>query len=352
MLTQKHLLQQYFSHLNEIELQQLLTVSKQWRREILDHIRVRPLQEKWIQDQIRECCKEGRIITLRHILSTIDKQKLPYILEFTFFQACEGGHLPIVETVMKCGIRLHVQGIEYACRGGHMHIVNFFLSNIRPLSIHFNMGLLGACCTGKVECVKEMIKGARNVAQCIDIACRIGNREIVEILEKHISSNFDWFSCLYSAMYTNNPDFVRFILSKAQHHHLTPNDWNLLFIGAYYSNNDELIRMCLDEGAFDWNAALVGACEGGHLQVVQQILQHHHPLNLNVNNAFTAAAAFSQIEVCRYLKQNYTISDQIMNNAIITAFKDNDCDFLEAFQEYITTDIIYMAPETLCVEFT
>ena len=90
------------------------------------------------------------------------------------YDACEAGHLDIVNLMIDKGADDWNWGLQGACLGGHLDIVNLMIDKGAD---DWNWGLYCACRGGHLNIVNYMIdKGAKNWNWGLQGACSCGNR--------------------------------------------------------------------------------------------------------------------------------------------------------------------------------
>ena len=84
--------------------------------------------------------------------------------------ACEGGHLAIVNLMIDKGANNWNLGLYYACEGGHLNIINYM---IEKGATDWNEGLRGACFGGHLDIINLMIEKGANPIICKDFGIQI-----------------------------------------------------------------------------------------------------------------------------------------------------------------------------------
>ena len=96
--------------------------------------------------------------------------------------ACRGGHVKIVEILLDKGADNFNRGLHGACYGGHMKIIKFM---IEKGADDFNVGLTGACCGGHTKIIKLMIeKGADDFCVGLHRSYYCGDMKIIELMKR------------------------------------------------------------------------------------------------------------------------------------------------------------------------
>ena len=94
--------------------------------------------------------------------------------------ACRGGHIDIVNLMIAKGANNWNYGLRHACRGGHIDIVNLMIAKGAN---DWNNGLYGACRGGHIDIVNLMIaKGANDWNYGLMGACRGGHIDIINLM--------------------------------------------------------------------------------------------------------------------------------------------------------------------------
>jgi ankyrin repeat protein len=147
-----------------------------------------------------------------------------------------------IDNIFTCNIKNDAKEIfDNACKDGDMDTVKFMIQNDTP---DFNSGLYHACQGGHMIIIDLLIEeGADDWDLGLDGACEGGHMDIVTLMSEKDAQGFD---SLYHACKGGNRDSINFLVEQAA------KDWR---------------RIC------DWDRGLVGACEGGHIDLVKLIIE-------------------------------------------------------------------------------
>ncbi len=136
------------------------------------------------------------------------------ILEFLwnnnlkYFDACEIGYYEKVTELIQSDLP-HFSfdiGLEHACLGGHMLIINLM---IKHGAKYWEWGLFGACLGGHMGIVKLMIKyGAKNWEWGLFKACNGGHTDVAEFM---IKCGGDWDEWKETQYDKNNENHVKVV---------------------------------------------------------------------------------------------------------------------------------------------
>ncbi|XP_062568316.1 uncharacterized protein LOC134230492, partial [Saccostrea cucullata] len=231
-------------------------------------------------------CKCGHINLVRELLGKgadvnpegvfdsplIEACRVGYLVELFGIDASKGEYVCIVKELLRAGANVNRKD-EYdtpltaACRGGHMSIVKELLGAGADVNLQGknDTPLTAACNFGDESIVKELIGAGADVNLEVDndtpmtAACKGGYESIVKELLRagaHVNSHSE----------LNNP------LTAA--------------INAAANGEDISIMMDLIKAGANVNiegmfkTPLIGACEGGHLSAVKQLLDAGADVNL------------------------------------------------------------------------
>lgn len=222
--------------------------------------------------------------------------------------ACRGGHINLVRLMISSGASLLIHGFELACANGHMDIVQFMLllpkantshrhshshdnadannndhsrSNDRACNYEwFCSGLEYACEGGHVDIVQLMVsKGADNLTVGFWNACEFGHINVVHFLiSKGMTS--DQSSLEFSCRGGRCVDVVQLMVAKlkAQGDEI---DWNSAFEFACIGGNMDILKFIIfnadqadqakqaDKAIYNLSCGLRQACIYDHIKVVQ-----------------------------------------------------------------------------------
>lgn len=197
---------------NELTLSQLLAlpVRAQFKNAIHDgstelfcFLKAQSPIESWVYKYIGQ-------YNQTHLLEKLDEKAN---VKRVFEGACLGGHIDLALSMINQGAHHWKRGMYYACRGGHPYMVELIIENglhkwmdselkasKLPLDDpdyiedptykrrhKWDRGLCGACRGGHKELIEMMIsKGARNYERALDYACRGRQLEIVKLMLRNV----------------------------------------------------------------------------------------------------------------------------------------------------------------------
>jgi len=231
------------------------------------------------QLQFRQACEQGNLQQANHLI--IQTGVTDWV--HGFLEACKAGHLEIVKILIDRGILKNKKGrsqvdqaFTFACTHGHVPIVELlYLNNIH--SDNEDCLRLGVT-HGHLPIVKLAIaKGATDIHRAKQTACRQGNLEILRFLLGIERSRPPLLSSLMeTACQSGQLSIVSFLIT--QFIPQSESDW------------------------FDW---ITCACNGGHVNVIQCIIQHakSNPIAIRMaqhalNNSHSRVKAESMIQLC------------------------------------------------------
>ena len=98
----------------------------------------------------------------------------------------------------------------------------------------------------------------------LEYACRGGHMDIIKLIIEKGAQN--WHCGFHGACLGDHIDIVKFLIKKGF------NDWNGGLSYACYDNNLDIVKLMIKKGANNWNYALRYACEGGNIDIVKLIM--------------------------------------------------------------------------------
>lgn len=141
----------------------------------------------------------------------------------SFSNACLYGNIQDINTFIENGIQNDrdewSDGFFYACRGGHLEIVQLIISKSK-CKIEWKHGIHGACYSGNLKLVHFLISKATEAAEAVTIvdlsrglhfACGYGHLKLVQFL---ISIGASWEFGLTEACKRERLEIVHFLISK------------------------------------------------------------------------------------------------------------------------------------------
>lgn len=234
----------------------------------------------------------------------------------TMYYACKGGNIEIIKLIHKvCNrtnngremVDIWNSGLEGACEGGQVNIINMYKHNIHKLDSNFMCNCFkNACMSGNIECINYIIgmddhnsygiwrvgllgacQGGHigaieltlNKGRFIDgsewyigilEACKRGHIEAVEYMLSRYTLSKILNDMLVSACSVGNMQMVEFIISKsATDLEYCPNTC-LKYVCR--EGHMQMVQYLISEGATDWNGGLVASCYGGHLEIAKLMI--------------------------------------------------------------------------------
>lgn len=94
-------------------------------------------------------------------------------------------------------------------------------------------------------------------------------------------------------------------------------NWNGCLSTACQKNNKEMLILALMNGADDWNyTGFLGACKGGHLEMVQLIMKNKNVNEDTLNEGLEYACKKGYVNLVKFL---ITIGANNYNHGLISA---------------------------------
>lgn len=191
------------------------------------------------------------------------------------------------------------KGLEGACEGGHVELTELIFKH--PHSrLDINQGLYGACNAGNFEMVEFMIaKKAFDWNGGFDRACRGGHIRIAKlmIIKGGEAGAFFWEDAFEQACKYNYLELIRLIVSKEKA------NWNRGLIGACAGGHFELVQYIRQNGGtYCYNVCdydFSRACQGGNLKLIKLLTQNEP--NVNWEYGLVGACTGGHYELANYI---------------------------------------------------
>lgn len=229
-------------------------------------------------------CEAGHEKTVIHLFNTYDDLDMDKAL----YHACLGGHERIIILLEQLGARDWNMALRGAAQGGHRHLVEKYHQ------ANQNFGLVGACEGGFKEIAQEMLdKGANNLRWAFRAACRGGYNHIIDWLLEMNPRILNWgirgaaqggHLNLLKRLFEMGGDEYNYalygatmggslpILEWLNTHHNIHLKWSFASYGAYKGGQIHIIQWLQDKGLLVVDRAFNGACSGGRLKLVKELL--------------------------------------------------------------------------------
>jgi hypothetical protein len=247
---------------------------------------------KWFYD-LYHPCKLGSLVWIQYF---IDKGANNW--DRGLLGACENGDMSIIDLVIaksctampfatqSCGQDGTIIGMNWdfgfygACLGGHVEIIELM---INLGATNWNLGIQGLCEGAHVQLVKKYINNVvgGNWDLIIRASYEGGCNEIIEIVENYAfnyATNANY--ALMGACISNKRELINIIENA---------DINYGFYGACKGGHLELVKEMIDKGANDIKNGIIIACEEGHLEIIkflsnedEYVVSYKIPMNKKV----------------------------------------------------------------------
>jgi ankyrin repeat protein len=186
----------------------------------------------------------------------------------------KGDQLKIIELLIEKGARDFGEGLNGACEGGNLEIINYMLE--KEYRFNYDWALYSACCANleyhlllridgirgarkkqnndnQMKIINLMIeKGANDFTWGLRGACLNGNIEIVNFMIEKGANNFD--EGLYTSSIRGHLKIIDLMIEKGT------TNFNYGLRGACYGGQLDIIEMMIEKGANDFNEGLRSAC--------------------------------------------------------------------------------------------
>ncbi len=129
-----------------------------------------------------------------------------------------------------------------------------------------NCGMYQACEGGHIDIINILIENGANIDyEIFQVACKNGNLDIVNMMIKKGADGWDYG--LYGACQGGNLDIVNMMIKKGASY------LDIGLRGACEGGHLEIMTYMIEKGAKNWKYGLQGACEGGHADIVKLIIE-------------------------------------------------------------------------------
>ena len=99
--------------------------------------------------------------------------------------------------------------------------------------------------------------------------CKSGDIENVKFLIKQ-KGYIDWNDGFCGACEGGHLEIAEFMIEKGSG---TKIDWNYGLLSACECGHMDLVKLLIEKGANDWDLGLFSACRGGHLEIVKFMIE-------------------------------------------------------------------------------
>ncbi len=161
--------------------------------------------------------------------------------------------------------------------------------------------LFRACERGQINKVKLLLKADDSIKeQCINNAltkaCRNGNTDLIQLLIDNTDCTYHtWENCLIGACEGGHINLVRYFISKGA-------KWESGFSYACKSGNLELVKLIIEKANLCevrcWNLGLYSACQNGHVNVVNLMIDKGAT---HWNGGLLAACESGHLQLVKYM---------------------------------------------------
>ncbi|KAJ7142814.1 ankyrin repeat-containing domain protein, partial [Mycena epipterygia] len=266
-----------------------------------------------------------------------------YALKFgsALWVASSMGHREIVRMLLEHGADVngrggggHSSALNAASRGGHTEIVQMLLengANIDPTDFSDRSALIDACAEGHTEIVLMLLRNGVNVnatggeyGSALRAASAKGRTEIVSILlESGANINHgEYGTALHDASAGGHTEIVYMLLANGANVAATHRDYGTALHAASGRGHIEIVHILLENGAdvdatgdiatqapriviripgFDnvevsrYGSALSVACAGGHITIVEMLLDNGADVNARGGGKYGSALQAASI---------------------------------------------------------
>ena len=172
----------------------------------------------------------------------------------------------ILRLLRNCSLFRVARVFDYACRYGNIELINILM---RKGYRAWNYGFLGACRRGNVAIVQLTIDNVSDKIMQLGLyqAYKENHLGIIRFLSKLIIK-IDLSHCLAGACKGGHIELVKDIIYNRGAYHI---DWDNVLSCACEGGNIQIVQMIINECTIyhNWNSGLQGACRGGHILIMQ-----------------------------------------------------------------------------------
>ena len=194
-----------FDYLSQQDLLNFLLINRTFYQQIMKYIGSAKLYKIENNIGLEDYGRLNLIISIK--MNTITKPEWNWGMN----GACRGGHIQLVELLIKKGANYNTSSaIYFASVGGNIEIVKLL---INKGANDFNWGLAGACENDNIEIAKLMIEnGAKDFDWVLRCACNTGRIESAKMMIEYGAN--DWNGGLYWACASYQKNTVKLMIEK------------------------------------------------------------------------------------------------------------------------------------------
>lgn len=369
----KHYIRYYLEHLSEEELLNARSVNREWYAgsKIVMSLKG-PLQGETYIEKLKNGCLTNSVIRLKKLFNEMKetfhvetyKKCLPIIYRKCANWACEGGYLMLVQFFI-CD-KMKSTLLQTASMYNHTHIIDYILkcakitmeNNIDDASVNntkrilLTFGLTGACISGNLELVKKYLEYLRfnfDVNQYLYYAYSGCGENIKQSQSKYISikKNIEVINYIETTFKNKIQSHFRSVCLN-----LSILSNNLDFIKQVY-------KKCIDENVvldIGFEYKFESACQTGNQEIINYILERaEHHLNLNnldekvkeriLSNVYgyglIGAARGGHVSVAKQIISNglkCKTLEEVLEEALEEASKAGKLEMCQFLEKYISPD--------------
>ncbi|MEM3858286.1 MAG: ankyrin repeat domain-containing protein [Candidatus Micrarchaeaceae archaeon] len=190
--------------------------------------------------------------------------------DYGLYGACEGGHMDLIDYMVKKGAKNFNWALFYACKNGSINVINKIL---KCGANNWNLGLKGACKNGNIDLMNYIKNFGVNINFGLECACKYGNKNVIDYFIKLGAKNLD--NGLYVACKKGYRDIVEYLVN------LGAKNWNMGLYGACKGGHKELIELMIKNGADDIKHGIECARENRDMSKILDIISY---INLKYKN--------------------------------------------------------------------
>lgn len=208
-----------------------------------------------------KACATGDTAAIEYMISHNEFRKIKNFdhpdkfLDKCVNASCKAGDVHITKMLIQCqfditGDKHEVLGkaLKYACMAGDNQLIRTILDMFKDVKDMTDLNMSGIW------------------NKCIVAACKNGNLHIVKLYIVRAWLNLAFISkCLSAACESGNLKLMGFIISFVDDDKL----WNIGLIGACKGGHLNIVNVMIALGADDWKAGLYNACDRGRYEIAK-----------------------------------------------------------------------------------
>lgn len=193
-------------------------------------------------------------------------------------------------------LKFKFEKIKHLASNCYDILLHPLLSNVYD----YNIAMIHAAEGGHIELVNSMLKlGANDYNWTLVYAARGGHMEIIKLMLNLGASDYNF--AMEDASREGHLDIVEFMLELGADH------YNTALVNGAAGGHIEIVKLMLQKGAREYNTALAWAAAGGHTEIVKLMLKlgandYNHSMLMAAREAHIDIVELIELEKRRLLK--------------------------------------------------